>query len=173
MSDITDLESRISAALDRIGRGIEDLGAAPAAEPGIDPAEHEALKAQLDEEKTANAQLEERVKAIRDKLDTQMAQLEDDLLAQTARGDSAEEQLARLQKVNDELRANNNKAWFAAHRKDYEQGYVAPAKQFVVAAGERLRHFAPDVQAQPRISGSIFWHRSPRSTPMKSTGACR
>lgn len=55
-----------------------------------------------------------------------------------------------------ELRANNNKQWFDAHREDYRTSYVTPAKQFVVAAGERLRHFAPDIEAQPRVLGSIF-----------------
>ncbi|MDH3452143.1 MAG: DUF2461 domain-containing protein [Gammaproteobacteria bacterium] len=55
-----------------------------------------------------------------------------------------------------ELRANNNKPWFAAHHEEYQASYVEPAKQFVLAAGERLRQFAPDVEAQPRILGSIF-----------------
>ena len=54
------------------------------------------------------------------------------------------------------LRANNSKLWFDAHRKQYQASYVEPAKQFVAAAGERLRQFAPDIEAQPRVLGSIF-----------------
>jgi uncharacterized protein (TIGR02453 family) len=55
-----------------------------------------------------------------------------------------------------ELRVNNNKQWFDAHRKQYQASYIAPAKQFVAAAGERLGQFEPDIEAQPRILGSIF-----------------
>lgn len=54
------------------------------------------------------------------------------------------------------LRANNTKAWFDAHRAEYEAGYVEPAKAFVVACGDALREFAPGVQAEPRVLGSIF-----------------
>jgi uncharacterized protein (TIGR02453 family) len=54
------------------------------------------------------------------------------------------------------LRANNTKAWFDAHRAEYEAGYVEPAKRFVAACGEALAEFAPRVQAEPRVLGSIF-----------------
>ncbi len=64
MSDISDLESRITTALDRIGRGLDALGPKPDA--GQD-AEIATLKVALEEEKTANAQLEERVRAIKEK----------------------------------------------------------------------------------------------------------
>jgi uncharacterized protein (TIGR02453 family) len=54
------------------------------------------------------------------------------------------------------LRENNTRAWFEAHREDYERFYVEPAREFVRAAGERLRPIAPGIQAEPRILGSIF-----------------
>jgi uncharacterized protein (TIGR02453 family) len=54
------------------------------------------------------------------------------------------------------LRANNSKAWLDAHRADYEAGYVEPAKRFVEACGRALIAFAPQVQAEPRVLGSIF-----------------
>ena len=58
MTDITDLEQRIISALDRIKTGVDGMGpAAPAASSG----EADDLRRALDEEKTANAQLEERV----------------------------------------------------------------------------------------------------------------
>lgn len=81
MSDIVELERRITAALDRIGRGVEGLSAAQAAAPQIDPGEVEALKAALEDERTANAQLEERVKAIREKQDQQVLAMEFELSA--------------------------------------------------------------------------------------------
>jgi uncharacterized protein (TIGR02453 family) len=55
-----------------------------------------------------------------------------------------------------ELRGNNNKDWFDAHRSDYEVFWVAPAKAFVVAAGQQLIELAPGIRAEPRVLGSIF-----------------
>lgn len=55
-----------------------------------------------------------------------------------------------------DLAENNHKAWFDAHREEYEAFWVAPARAFVVAAGEALREIAPDVCAEPRINGSIL-----------------
>ncbi len=54
------------------------------------------------------------------------------------------------------VRANNTKKWFEAHRSDYDQFYVAPAKEFVTAVGQRMAKLAPDVIAEPKINGSIF-----------------
>ena len=55
-----------------------------------------------------------------------------------------------------ELRVNNRKDWFDAHRSDYEAFWLAPAKAFVVAAGEQLAELAPGIQAEPRVLGSIL-----------------
>jgi uncharacterized protein (TIGR02453 family) len=55
-----------------------------------------------------------------------------------------------------ELRDHNHKDWFDAHRADYEAFWVAPARAFVVAAGEVLAELAPEVRAEPRVLGSIF-----------------
>jgi uncharacterized protein (TIGR02453 family) len=55
-----------------------------------------------------------------------------------------------------QLRANNRKDWFDAHRSDYEAFWVAPAKAFVVAAGQQLAELAPGIRAEPRVLGSIF-----------------
>lgn len=53
------------------------------------------------------------------------------------------------------IAAHSEKAWFEANRPLYEAGYVAPAKAFVTALGERLRVIAPDVHFEPKINGSI------------------
>ncbi len=58
------------------------------------------------------------------------------------------------------LARNNNKEWFDAHRSDYEDYWVAPAKEFVAAAGEALQEIAP-VEAQPKVNGSIFTTAKP------------
>jgi len=58
MSQIEELQSRITAAMDRIGVGVTALGSAQ------DDRALEAMTGQLDEEKLAYAQLEERVSKI-------------------------------------------------------------------------------------------------------------
>ena len=55
-----------------------------------------------------------------------------------------------------ELRANNNKNWFDAHKPDYQKYVMEPAGSFVVDMGEKLQHLSPGVQAEPRINRSIF-----------------
>jgi uncharacterized protein (TIGR02453 family) len=54
------------------------------------------------------------------------------------------------------LSENNNKPWFDAHRDDYDEGIVEPAKAFVSALGPRLRKISKTVQFEPRINGSLF-----------------
>jgi hypothetical protein len=77
MDDIAELERRISAALARIGQGVEALGtaAAPLAETGpvatladgVAEAEIARLNEALDDERMLTAQLNERLRALRDK----------------------------------------------------------------------------------------------------------
>lgn len=54
------------------------------------------------------------------------------------------------------LRRNNDRAWFEAHREDYERHLLEPSQAFVVAMGGRLRAIAPNIVAVPRIDKSIF-----------------
>lgn len=51
--------------------------------------------------------------------------------------------------------ANNEKAWFEAHRDLYTEGYVEPARAFVERMGPQLRALSPDVQFEAKINGSI------------------
>ncbi|MEI2686389.1 MAG: hypothetical protein V9G14_09070 [Cypionkella sp.] len=72
MQEIAELERRITAALERIGRGLEDLAesAPPVAaspEPSAEVGQVAALNEALDEERMANAQLQERLRVLRDK----------------------------------------------------------------------------------------------------------
>jgi len=66
MSDIEQLHQRISAAMDRVAYGLTQLD-------GGGSGDAEALQAQLAEEKTVTAQLEERVSAMKEKLAAQDA----------------------------------------------------------------------------------------------------
>lgn len=54
------------------------------------------------------------------------------------------------------LRENNDKAWFEAHRQEYEQGLLTPAVAFIEALAPRLRKIDPEIQVEPRMNGSIL-----------------
>lgn len=70
MQDITELEQRITAALERIGKGVDRLNTPgrdrPAPTATAAPVDV-ALRAQLEEEKTLTAQLQERLRAAKDR----------------------------------------------------------------------------------------------------------
>jgi uncharacterized protein (TIGR02453 family) len=55
-----------------------------------------------------------------------------------------------------DLANNNNKTWFDTHKPDYESYVLGPARDFVIALGERLRELSPNVVADPRVNKSIF-----------------
>lgn len=77
MSQIEELQTRISAAMDRIGAGVDTLANRQIAD-GAGQGDAD-LTAALDEEKLANAQLEERLKAIKARHEAEMAALREDL----------------------------------------------------------------------------------------------
>ncbi len=67
------------------------------------------------------------------------------------------------------LSQNNTKHWFQQHKDDYKDNVLAPAQDFVVALGERLRKISPRVVAVPRVDRSIFRiYRDTRFTRDKS-----
>ncbi|SHI87216.1 hypothetical protein SAMN05444000_103259 [Shimia gijangensis] len=110
MSDISDLESRISAAMDRIGRGLEALD-----KPAIDDggAQSEALQNELDGEKIANAQLEERNKALHAKvedMETALAASSDAVEKAVEARESAEKDLASARVEAESARAEADAA---------------------------------------------------------------
>ena len=72
-----------------------------------------------------------------------------------------------------ELRVNNSREWFQAHRLEYEQYLLEPAREFVTLMGGQLKALGDDIQAVPRIHGSIFainrdTRFSPDKTPYKT-----
>lgn len=67
------------------------------------------------------------------------------------------------------LKRNNNREWFTAHKGEFEEVVLEPARQFVLAVGERLQDLAPGVHADPRVDRSIFRvHRDTRFAKDKS-----
>lgn len=127
MSDIEDLQRRIIAAMDRIGAGAERLAEAGA---GADAGLAEALE----EEKLANGQLRERLRALGEKHAAELAEAQAQA-ADTAELDALKEELAgqkqamaaldtdlqRLRIANDQLRLSN-----AALREANEAGVGEP-----------------------------------------------
>jgi predicted nucleic acid-binding Zn-ribbon protein len=126
MSEIAQFETRISAALDRIRTAAKaahaagevpdeavdqltapDAAPAPAAATAQD-ADLVELRRQLDEERTANAQLEERVKALKQRQDGKLNDLEGAVKAGRKRATEMDRELQRLRQVNAELREIND-----------------------------------------------------------------
>ena len=103
MTDISELERRISAALDRIRSGVDGMASAPA-EP--DTSALDALREELDAEKTANAQLEERVKALRQQSESARADVETQLEAAKSAAMEARNEVQQLRKTNQHLQSS-------------------------------------------------------------------
>ena len=102
MSDITELERRLTAAMDRIARGIDAIGAPG----GADPEELAALKQALEDEKLANAQLEERIKTLHAREEHATATLRAELDQTRDALTQIDGELQRLRKASDQLREN-------------------------------------------------------------------
>ncbi len=56
-----------------------------------------------------------------------------------------------------DLRANNNKAWFDAHRTTYDTDLMGPARALVTDLGVHLQErISPTIHAEPKVNGSIM-----------------
>ncbi|MBT0956460.1 hypothetical protein IV417_03605 [Alphaproteobacteria bacterium KMM 3653] len=77
MSDISELETRISAAMERIGNAVGQLGIDSGSEEAVKALEGQVLqlKEALETEQTASAQLRERIEAMRAIKDTQAVRI--------------------------------------------------------------------------------------------------
>lgn len=131
MTEITELRTRINEALDRVGAGVERLGGTAAG-----AAEIARLNEVLEEERTANAQLEERVRTIKQKQDGTVESLAGEVERLRALLASEEETVARLTRVNADLRANNT-----ALREAIQRGVAEPhlVNKSMMAELEALR----------------------------------
>ncbi len=113
MSDIVDLERRITAALERIGQGVEALKASKSSAAGEGGAEaapsanNEALLAELEDERVVNAQLTERLRVLKEKHESAGGGQEELIASLRAQVAAAENGLAKLKATNAKLRENN------------------------------------------------------------------
>jgi uncharacterized protein (TIGR02453 family) len=68
-----------------------------------------------------------------------------------------------------DLKKNNDRDWFAAHKAEYEAAVLEPARAFVLAMGGQLRRLSPGIRFDPRANGSLFRiYRDTRFSPDKS-----
>lgn len=100
MSDIEQLQQRITAAMDRVAYGVSQLG-------GGDAAELQTVKSALDEEKTVTAQLQERITALKQKLDSDKAAATAALDEIQGKMSALDLEIQKLRQANDKLRESN------------------------------------------------------------------
>ncbi len=78
----------------------------------------------------------------------------------------------------EELKQNNNREWFAAHKPRYYESVVNPMCEFIVAVGPKLRVISPHYRVDPRPHGGSMFriYRDTRfskdKTPYKTHAAC-
>jgi predicted nucleic acid-binding Zn-ribbon protein len=106
MQDITELEKRITTALERIGKGVDRLASHPrqattTTAPAAAPSDS-ALRAQLEEEKSLTAQLQARLRAAKDR--EAKGDLQDKVDRLTQDLDVQGLELQRMRRVNASLR---------------------------------------------------------------------
>lgn len=129
MNDIAELERRIAYAMERIAKGVEALDKAappaqaqvPAGEQGGHDDELAQLRAQLTEERLANAQLEERLRVLKQKQQAQAERSEAEMAGTRSALTQLDAELSRLRRANEQLEASNS-----ALRKANESGVGEP-----------------------------------------------
>ncbi len=92
MAELSELEKRISDALDRVGNALN--APLPAGDDG---------SAALDEEREANAQLEARLKSVREKAEEQGLEMSAKIAELTSRLSAEEDRAEALARANEEL----------------------------------------------------------------------
>lgn len=101
MSDITELERRLTAAMDRIARGIDGL---EAPNSGADPEELAQLRQALEDEKLVTAQMEERIKKLHQREEEATASLTAELEQTRAAMAQLDGDVQRMRRASEQLR---------------------------------------------------------------------
>lgn len=102
MDDISEYQRRITAALDRAGQALDQLRAG-------EDGDAATLKAELEAERVANQQLEERVRAIKEKQEDAVSKLESELSSLKSALETRDAEVQQMRSVNQELRESNAK----------------------------------------------------------------
>lgn len=102
MSEIEELRDRIEAAFGRIDEALGRVQAIP--EVQVDPAEMAALRTELADERVVQAQLEERIRGLKERHEKRVAELEAAVEAERGRLATLDHELQRLRQSNADLR---------------------------------------------------------------------
>lgn len=145
MDDIVELERRILYAMERVRAGLDRLAEGPAARaehfPGANgTAEMAMLRADLEAEQAANAQLTERVRAIKDRQETVIGGLEDRVAQLTASLEAQGAELQRQRRVNGDLTTANRKLTDAARANLADPALLNSAMATELEALRAARH---------------------------------
>jgi hypothetical protein len=134
MASPNDLERRLTRALDRISRGLSQRPPAPPATE--DAAELAELRAQLVSERARNAQLTERVNAVKQRQESSFTTLERRLARMTEQLDLQSLEMLRLKKANTKLIEANRQL-----REGHEAKVIEPSaiNRALLAELEALR----------------------------------
>ena len=146
MSNIEELQRRITAAMDRIATGVGGLDAAGAADTA-------ALRTQLDDEKLVNAQLTERVRKLSEQQVAAITEAKASALAAEERTAALDLELQRLRQANEQLRQSND-----ALRQANQDGVAEPhlINKAMLAELEALRAArAADIAEATSILGAL------------------
>lgn len=178
MSQIEELQRRIVAAMERIGTGVEALRDATPAPAGAD----DALRAALDDERVANAQLEERLKSLKQRHeqevdamradmetlravpveDPENAALREQLAAATARLASVE--AARAELADAKAALENQDELETLKSENAELKTAIEAAQELEAENTRLRSELADSERVAELSAELEMLRAERSS---------
>ena len=147
MQDITELEKRITTALERIGKGVDRLASQPrsvavASAPAAAAPTDSALRAQLEEEKSLTAQLQARLRAAKEREAKGDLQEKIDRLTQDLDVQGLE--LQRMRRVNASLREQLEALRGAAASGTTEPGLInkAMAAELEALRATRLSEMA-------------------------------
>ena len=96
MSELDEYQRRITAAMDRVAKGLDRISAAPAAP------DDDVVQA-LEEERLANAQLTERLRTLKDGYEEKLTALRDQVEASAAQMSQIDLDLQRVRQANEQL----------------------------------------------------------------------
>ncbi|MEM8591595.1 MAG: hypothetical protein AAGF13_03625 [Pseudomonadota bacterium] len=113
--EIAEYEARLVEALSRIQNGIDKWPKAPAEDaspttaedtpsPSVAPDEVAKLREELEEERTANAQLQQRVRQIRRKQEERVGELEEQLKEVETRNQAFQKEAAKAKRASEGMR---------------------------------------------------------------------
>jgi chromosome segregation ATPase len=162
MSQVDELQGRITAALDRIAQGLE----ARKEDGGSDAEDVTKLRQELEDERTVTAQLEERNKRLKDKLtdlEDRTAKSEEDRRAALK---TLDDQLQSLRRANAQLR-ENNKALREANEAGVAEPHLINKSMMAELDGLRAAQAADHAEADAVMQELARLLESPKDAPNK------